>query len=48
MDTKQTIKNMLKIEINTVNNLESTLNFEIIENVCEKIAKCKGNVIFAR
>lgn len=47
MSNKIIVKEMLKREVNAVNNLEKSLDFNIVTEASEKIAKCKGNVIFA-
>ncbi len=47
MNNISTIKELLKREVDAVNNLEKSLNFEIVEKASNKIAKCKGNIIFA-
>lgn len=47
MNNINTIKELLKREVDAVNNLEKSLNFEIVEKASNKIANCKGNIIFA-
>lgn len=47
MSNKEVLKEMLDREVNAVTNLEKVLDFDKIDEAVEKIAKCKGNVIFA-
>lgn len=47
MNNINTIKELLKREVDAVNNLEKSLNFETVEKASNKIANCKGNIIFA-
>ena len=47
MSNKEVLKEMLGREVNAVTNLEKVLDFDKIDEAVEKIAECKGNVIFA-
>ncbi|RGD73735.1 SIS domain-containing protein [Anaerofustis stercorihominis] len=47
MNNKEVLKEMLNREVNAVNNLSKVLDFDKIDKAVEKIANCKGNVIFA-
>lgn len=47
MDTKLILKDMLRREREAVDNLDSILDYEMLDKVANLIANCKGNVIFA-
>lgn len=47
MDTKLILKDMLRREREAVDNLDSILDYEMLDRVANLIANCKGNVIFA-
>ena len=47
MDNKNNLSQLIDIEINAVNNLKKSLDFDVLDRAVEKMATCPGNIIFA-
>ena len=47
MNNKEVLRDALKREMDAVKNLEKVLDFDVLDEAVNKIAECKGNVIFA-